>query len=65
MTSIVKSIIASFEVFPIDPLLLAVFAILVPGIIVFLIAYFLKALGFSPSIFDIKPGRKMICSFFL
>ena len=37
MTSIVKSIIASFQSFPIDPFLLAVLAILIPGIIIFLI----------------------------
>ena len=37
MTSIVKSIIGSFQGFPIDPFLLAVLAILVPGIIIFLI----------------------------
>ena len=37
MTSIVKSIIHSFQAFPIDPFLLAVLAILIPGIIIFLI----------------------------
>ncbi len=37
MTSIVKSIINSFQAFPIDPFLLAVLAILIPGIIIFLI----------------------------
>ena len=37
MTSIVKSIINSLSGLPIDPFLLAVLAILIPGIIVFLI----------------------------